>query len=407
MQLLKKSKPRTFINIGVIQPSGLGMVNLNENGRIKTARFGDDDIRQYVSSQSQQTVVNREVIELKEESLKGIVDYNSRRHGRWMSERMIKQIEGFSISTLTDLCLLFLTEIFKDVKNMTRISNKEKDILIDMFLKEYATNKNIQNDMLAVEKSQTEDKKKTFTKKHYDKLLKEMQKALKDIPGGIISSLTGRMFASAPSKNVKAVAYKTAAFTVHSIAPFENRDDFTAMEQICFDDSDTGAGHMDTRFLGRGVFFKNYVIDATELMDSNHLAAHFDFSDAEEREACTGILKVVLKSYVSAFPMGKQNSLLSRLFPVIATSHIVKGCSPFSLSGAFLRPLKQDDNIYNNALDRIVNEIKKHEQWMTVENPQIWTTDEVDVSKYKNEYTCIDKIDNWVNNLIPYFKFEE
>ena len=152
-------------------------------------------------------------------------------------------------------------------------------------------------------------------------------KLLRQPRKGVDIAMFGRMLADMPTFNVEAAVQVAHAVTVHKAAVED--DYFTAVDDLSKTLEVQGAGHVDQRGYGAGLFYLYICIDR-ELLRSN-LA-----SDAE----LTGrALEALIHAATKVSPTGMQNSHASRAYASYVLAE--KGNQqPRSLVQAFLKPIK-------------------------------------------------------------------
>ena len=145
-------------------------------------------------------------------------------------------------------------------------------------------------------------------------------------------ALFGRMLASSPAFNIEAAAQVAHAFTVN---PVKIDDDFfTAVDDLNTHEEDAGAAHMGDAGFGSGVYYLYLCINKTLLIEN--LQGDIDLAN----KTLTALVEAVAK----VAPTGKQNSFASRAYTsyMLAESGLQQ---PRSLSVAFFKPIKGDDQI--------------------------------------------------------------
>lgn len=136
-------------------------------------------------------------------------------------------------------------------------------------------------------------------------------------------AMFGRMLADAPQFNVEAAIQVSHAFTVHK-AQVED-DFFSAVDDI----NPRGAGHIDERGYGAGLYYLYVCIDR-ELLKAN--------LGGDEALAAKGLAALV-EAITKVSPTGMQNSFASRAYAGYVLAE--KGSQqPRSLSQAFVDPVR-------------------------------------------------------------------
>ncbi|MCH2240963.1 MAG: type I-E CRISPR-associated protein Cas7/Cse4/CasC [Aquabacterium sp.] len=136
-------------------------------------------------------------------------------------------------------------------------------------------------------------------------------------------AMFGRMLADAPQFNVEAAIQVSHAFTVHK-AQVED-DFFSAVDDI----NPRGAGHIDERGYGAGLYYLYVCIDR-ELLKAN-----LGGDEALVAKGLAALVEVITK----VSPTGMQNSFASRAYAGYVLAE--KGAQqPRSLSQAFVDPVR-------------------------------------------------------------------
>lgn len=172
-------------------------------------------------------------------------------------------------------------------------------------------------------KSQKQDKKKanaTLARALAGLLLNDAETSV-DI------ALFGRMLASVPSYNFDAAVQVAHAITVHKAAVED--DYFSAVDDLNDGLEDRGAGHIDERGFGAGLFYQYLCIDRELLRDN--LGGDVDLTGRA--------LQALLHAVTRVAPTGMQNSFGSRAYAGYLLAE--KGNQqPRSLVQAFLKPVR-------------------------------------------------------------------
>lgn len=153
-------------------------------------------------------------------------------------------------------------------------------------------------------------------------------------------AMFGRMLADKPIYNVEAAVQVAHAFTVHKAAVED--DYFSAVDDL----NDVGAGHIDERGYGAGVFYL-YLCINRELLQEN-----LGGDAVLARRALEALIHAVTK----VAPTGMQNSFASRAYASFVLAE-AGDQQPRSLAQAFLKPMhaREDLSLIDaavTALDR-------------------------------------------------------
>lgn len=173
------------------------------------------------------------------------------------------------------------------------------------------------------DKSQKQDKKKANAT-----LARALaQLLLNDESTSVDIALFGRMLASVPSYNFDAAVQVAHAITVHKAAVED--DYFSAVDDLNAGLEDKGAGHIDERGYGAGLFYLYLCIDCTQLLENL----------GGNPELAGRALQALLHAVTQVAPTGMQNSFGSRAYASWLLAE--KGSQqPRSLVQAFLRPVR-------------------------------------------------------------------
>lgn len=159
-------------------------------------------------------------------------------------------------------------------------------------------------------------------------------------------AMFGRMLANAPENSVAAACAVSHAITTHAA---EAEDDYFS---ACEDLSDVsgaegaGAGHVDVREFGSGVFYEHVVID-TDLLRAN-LGGRVNLANA----AIDGLIR----SATTVSPGGMRASFAHSTAAAYAAVEVGPG-QPRSLAAAYTRPISNRDS--NDYLQSSVSRLEQ------------------------------------------------
>ena len=186
-----------------------------------------------------------------------------------------------------------------------------------------------------------------FSRKEYDATLAVAEKLakgeIKDIAytdilnpedQDIDVALWGRMLAAKPEYNVVAACQVSHAITTHR-ADAED-DYFAACDDLghATSEAGSGAGHIDARQFGAGIFY-SYVCVDLDLLSSN-LNGRTNLADAA--------LEGIIRAAATVSPGGMQASFASRSFAQFVLAEIGSQ-QPRSLASAFTKPVWGHDQV--------------------------------------------------------------
>ncbi|MBD3242309.1 MAG: type I-E CRISPR-associated protein Cas7/Cse4/CasC [Chitinivibrionales bacterium] len=152
-------------------------------------------------------------------------------------------------------------------------------------------------------------------------------------------ALFGRMLAARPEHNVEAAAQVAHAISVHAVAVEE--DYFTAVDDLCHDADESGAGHLGETEFAASVFYLYVCVDRDLLLENL----------GGDKELADTALRALVESAATVAPTGKQNSFGSRARASFILAE--KGPQqPRSLSVAYLKPIERC-NVLEDAVARL------------------------------------------------------
>lgn len=274
----------------MIQSIPSSNINRGEDGDTKTAIFGGT-LRQRVSSQAWKRQIRTDIQKYCQE--------NSEDFG--ILSRKIEQRIREKCSNVNEKRI---TKILKD------------DLKVDGNVLMYLSEKEIQNiaDYVNGNSEQSE---------------KELKAIVKDSKSQIAFdiALFGRMFASNPELNVYGAMKVSHAISTHAI---ELEDDyFTAVDQL----ESVGAGHIGHTTFTSSTMYRYYAIDL-DLLKSN-----LNGVDIKP------YIELILKSIITSFPKGKENSFVAYTRPSYINI-ILKNGQPYQFVNAFESPIESDGEGY-------------------------------------------------------------
>ncbi len=148
-------------------------------------------------------------------------------------------------------------------------------------------------------------------------------------------SLFGRMSTNDFYSGVASSLQVAHSFTVHE-ATIE-RDYWIGVDDINVRDDIRGAGMMDVRRFGAGVFYSYSCIDVA-LLRSNLRASHVDLQEDQVDDLTRDIISAYAIAFAGTNPTGYQNSFASHAMPVAVLME-VGGGFPHSAAAAFESPV--------------------------------------------------------------------
>ncbi|MGN0294033.1 MAG: type I-E CRISPR-associated protein Cas7/Cse4/CasC [Lachnospiraceae bacterium] len=162
---------------------------------------------------------------------------------------------------------------------------------------------------------------------------KDCESLLRDYPS-IDMALFGRMAATNSSLNYDAAAQVAHSISTHAI--HNEYDYFTAVDEYKPNDSNAGAGHIDTTEFNSSTLYRYATVNVSELL-----------RNLDKEETLTAV-KVFGKAFICSMPAGKQNSFANRTLPDMVYI-TVRHDQPINLAGAFEEPVKNRKEGYVKA----------------------------------------------------------
>lgn len=402
-----------FIEMHILQNVGPGALNCNDLGAPKSVSFGPKDNRYRFSSQALTRTVKDEIS--KPYGNESFIDYSSKVNHLEIS-KLLKEKYNFSEEDAAILAKDAYRKVFENETNIKRKERKTAEKKAEEKALKKAKEK-AEKDGKPIGDIKAEEQKHTMTliskyeieevaskikekydelddnKKNLDKVIDKLKIKKDDFfNAGLKASMFGRMFASVPTAHVSATIQRSQAFTTHSVEIGENLDFFTAMDELIEDN--TGSGHMGEKMFSCGCYYKNFVISVDELMDENHLGSivknNPNFDPYE-------LLKNIIKEFAIALPNGKNNSFFSKSIPSYLLLNVVENSQPVSYATAFDSPVKKDEKVMLNSINRLKESHKNNSQWSNYTFSGSWT--ETSFNTETEEGDSIQKYDI-VNKLI-------
>jgi len=408
-----KRKSGKIIEAHVLHQLPVHANNCDELGMIKTVTYRRGDIRSRLSSQSFGRD-SKEQIHLFYEEIPEILDFNSRRHVEGISRLLCgrfafsKEDADFLSNTVYEKIFATPSKAKKGKASAKKNSKKTKE--------KSSCKEDAETDVLVEEHDEDQSKVATsvlsgyevdlisksvfdaFTECCSDKkvkkedLLKSTIKKVnidkKCLNGGIFSSLTGRMFASAPTINVSATVQRAHMFTTHSIDIASNIDSFTAMDELLGGDA-TGASHMDEKSFSCGCYYKSFAIDVLSLFDEDHLGSIKKYNPEFDEKL---FLARAIMAYIKALPNGKSNSFFSKTPPAFIMLNTVDRNTAYSYANAFDSPINDPNKCASKSMEALINARKDALQFTEYPSSYAW------VNNQDKEY-----IENFSDGSLKFF----
>jgi CRISPR system Cascade subunit CasC len=362
MKINKSTKVNksTKLEFHVIQTSAFSAGNCDDLGRPKTGKFGGTE-RVKPSSQSySRTIKDLIMTELADNET---VDKNSRRHMQSVSDILIAEY-GFSEEEAIASVSEFFKKLFppkKESRKNKKSDEKEdtEDNQVDEDTKEklltpvlYMLSAKHHKLMAKLIADLSKDDKSSIS------IAKQVSIMKQEIASGagIMSSLFGRMFASAASLNVEATLQRADMFSTHKAE--EVYDSFTAVDDILQEDS-TGAAHLGHKSIFSSCLYKNVNWDFAEWMDKNHIGAIVSgMPEDEAKNLLKKLVRLFVKSIILSMPMGKKSSKFSHNLPSLVLINVIEAGEVTSLANAFEEPIKsnKDGGYLQNSITAMMEQ---------------------------------------------------
>jgi CRISPR system Cascade subunit CasC len=168
---------------------------------------------------------------------------------------------------------------------------------------------------------------------------KALLEAVMDKESPLEIALFGRFFAALPEYKVNKALVVSPSYTTHRM--ITDVDAYTAVDDW---NTGTGAGHLGTRLMGSGVFYRCIVLNLDQLKASISTA---------EQENISELLKALLEAACKVSPNGKQGTFLARPFAQYALVEKTDD-APCNLAAAFSVPITGED-LMGNSIQALEN----------------------------------------------------
>jgi CRISPR system Cascade subunit CasC len=316
-----------FIQLHILTSYPPSNLNRDDTGRPKTAVIGDCT-RLRISSQSLKRAWRTS--DIFESSLKGHIGTRTKEMGINIYQSMTKQ--GVSEKNAREWAKMIAGQ-FGKLKSDKKIE-KNEDLHVEQLVhfspEEEKAIADLVTQLVSRATEPTEGDLNLLRKQHT----------------AVDIAMFGRMLASSPAFNTEAAIQVAHAITVHKAAVED--DYFIAVDDLNTGEEDRGAAHIGELGFGAGVFYL-YICINRELLQENL------GGDAElTRNALNAFVQAVTK----VSPIGKQNSFASRAYAGFVLAE--KGNQqPRSLSQAFLKPVKPNQEKGEDTLTRAIAELTR------------------------------------------------
>ena len=127
----------------------------------------------------------------------------------------------------------------------------------------------------------------------------------RQLPGGIVGALFGRMVTSDPGANIEAAVHVAHAFTVHREE--SESDYFSVVDDLQREDEDPGAAHIGDMELTAGLFYGYAVVDVPGLVSNLQGCPAEDWQSAD-RELAGQVVHNLLQLIATVSPGAKLGS---------------------------------------------------------------------------------------------------
>lgn len=367
-----------FIDMHMLQTAPANNMNRGSYGEVKTTEYGGV-IRHKPSSQSWKRPVRMSINEWCKEN-----GYSFGIFSRRFADEFRRKLEseGIVIENLEKIFIdmkLLVKKNEADLKKpkvvdegeveaetqkktkeapMMYISDAEFDIIYDA----------IKSGDVYTTKTNKKGKVETLTKSLSDLLVNAGCRSPYEI------ATFGRMFADNPDLNTNGVIRMNHPMSTHAIT--REVDYFTAVDQL---NPNGGAGHIDTFEFTTSTLYRYVGIDLDQL------AKNMQGNDYKE------YLRVLLKTFVMAFPNGKSNSMNATTRPSYVGFTVAKGM-PHQLCDAFEQAIPATDEGFLAPSIRKLKEYRKNDELSGMD--EIILSTEWEKDKGININTVIDAVIN-------------
>lgn len=187
---------------------------------------------------------------------------------------------------------------------------------------------------------------KTFKEKDFKKNFQAIKNG-----AGLDAAMFGRMVTSDILARVDAAVHVSHAFTVHGEAT--EADYFTACDDLLDsgDESELGAGHINSMELTTGLFYGYVVVDVPLLVSNLEGSPVEDYPTADKTLA-SEIIERLIKIIATVSPGAKVGSTAPYSYASLIL--VESGNSqPRTLANAFLKPIPFNTSLLNSAYDAV------------------------------------------------------
>jgi len=303
----------TFINIHTLISHPSSMMNRDDSGLQKTAVFGGS-VRSRISSQCLKRAIRQSDI------YKKSVEEVSIRTNKFaeLLELCIKEMPEFEASQIEEVLLNLGSKVKTTKDKETKVETRTFDAVQPYSIGAI-------REMIKMVEAGTE--------------LKELKK-ITQLPT-LDVALSGRMDASCPIRNVEAAMSVAHSITTHE-ADIEV-DWFTA----CDDLAEQGSGHIGTTEFSSGVFYR-YASINVDLLAKN---------TGKKADELSDVINTMIRSFAQVSPSAKQKTFAAHNLAEFVL--VNKSTMPISLANAFRKPIKNDSNVMEETINKVVAHYNK------------------------------------------------
>lgn len=324
---------RFYLDMHVIQTLPPSNVNRDDTGSPKTAVYGGVR-RARVSSQAWKRAMRKYFLNESEEDL-GVRSLDV---VKYVSDRIRAADPSVNEENAMDMS--------EKLFNVAGIKTKDQKTKALFFVGKK------QAEELAAAAIQGETDKKT------------VQEIFRSNPAVDIA-LFGRMVADDPSLNEDASAQVAHAISTHGVQT--EFDFYTAVDDLAPEDN-AGAGMLGTIEYNSSTLYRYANIAMHEL--SKQLA---------DKEQTIHASKLFVEAFANSMPTGKANTFANQTLPQLLMINIRQD-RPVNLVSAFENPISSKNGIVVPSINRLFDEVKKTEKFVSVPVKSFYVVDE-DVNK--------------------------
>ena len=195
------------------------------------------------------------------------------------------------------------------------------------------------------------------------KLLKNVEKKIKEAQVSADIALFGRMLAEQPGRNTDGACQVAHPISTHKVDM--EMDYYTAVDDLN-PKEETGAGRVGVTGFNSACYYRYALVDRDQL--ARNLARKTNRSNSVWTEELTQedfgeadkVIEAFIEAMVYAVPTGKQNSFAAQNLPSFGLFVARKGGVPLSLANAFAKPIRpssKDDDLVGLSVNTLIRHL--------------------------------------------------